>query len=588
MKVLIFFIPIIVLSVILTGVFSYLAAVNQLRKNAYSLLNDTLLQTNVILNNEFINVLDQLETITGSDAFKNLMTEKVHPDQKTTDAHYYDVIAIHNLFNDIYNRNFQVIDSIYMNLNNGREFSLMPNMVPQKMGVDLNAWMRDYSDTSDRYYWKNDHIDHVFDTVDHRDVMSSFKIIGNKNSPVNGLLIMNLKTDYFVNQIQNVKISPHGLLALVSTDKAIFSKKVKENNDIGTDGLNFLRRNSGNNGIFNIKSKNGEKLFVVFNTISANHWVLAAIVPESDIMAKASQIKYISLAIIILLLFISSVTATWFANNISNPIRFLSRQVERFEQGDINVDFTIQEKNEIGVLARGLSRLRESVTTLLRQLKEEQEKKRQMELLALQSQITPHFLYNTLGSIKHLIDMNDNGRASQMVRALIKFYMIGISKGKEMITVREELEHVKNYLLIQKMRYNKDFDFYFQIDDQILDCFIVKLTLQPLVENSIYHGIKSIRGRGTIRISGWKEENSVLLEVYDDGPGIPKETLQNLVKSVYQQEVDQNPITFGLRNVHQRLALHFGKSYGIQIESKEHHYTKMTIRIPFSAKEEGA
>ena len=588
MKVLIFFIPIIVLSVILTGVFSYLAAVNQLRKNAYSLLNDTLLQTNVILNNEFINVLDQLETITGSDAFKNLMTEKVHPDQKTTDAHYYDVIAIHNLFNDIYNRNFQVIDSIYMNLNNGREFSLMPNMVPQKIGVDLNAWMRDYSDTSDRYYWKNDHIDHVFDTVDHRDVMSSFKIIGNKNSPVNGLLIMNLKTDYFVNQIQNVKISPHGLLALVSTDKAIFSKKVKENNDIGTDGLNFLRRNSGNNGIFNIKSKNGEKLFVVFNTISANHWVLAAIVPESDIMAKASQIKYISLAIIILLLFISSVTATWFANNISNPIRFLSRQVERFEQGDINVDFTIQEKNEIGVLARGLSRLRESVTTLLRQLKEEQEKKRQMELLALQSQITPHFLYNTLGSIKHLIDMNDNGRASQMVRALIKFYMIGISKGKEMITVREELEHVKNYLLIQKMRYNKDFDFYFQIDDQILDCFIVKLTLQPLVENSIYHGIKSIRGRGTIRISGWKEENSVLLEVYDDGPGIPKETLQNLVKSVYQQEVDQNPITFGLRNVHQRLALHFGKSYGIQIESKEHHYTKMTIRIPFSAKEEGA
>jgi two-component system sensor histidine kinase YesM len=588
MKVLIFFIPIIVLSVILTGVFSYLAAVNQLRKNAYSLLNDTLLQTNVILNNEFINVLDQLETITGSDAFKNLMTEKVHPDQKTTDAHYYDVIAIHNLFNDIYNRNFQVIDSIYMNLNNGREFSLMPNMVPQKIGVDLNAWMRDYSDTSDRYYWKNDHIDHVFDTVDHRDVMSSFKIIGNKNSPVNGLLIMNLKTDYFVNQIQNVKISPHGLLALVSTDKAIFSKKVKENNDIGTDGLNFLRRNSGNNGIFNIKSKNGEKLFVVFNTISANHWVLAAIVPESDIMAKASQIKYISLAIIILLLFISSVTATWFANNISNPIRFLSRQVERFEQGDINVDFTIQEKNEIGVLARGLSRLRESVTTLLRQLKEEQEKKRQMELLALQSQITPHFLYNTLGSIKHLIDMNDNGRASQMVRALIKFYMIGISKGKEMITVREELEHVKNYLLIQKMRYNKDFDFYFQIDDQILDCFIVKLTLQPLVENSIYHGIKSIRGRGTIRISGWKEENSVLLEVYDDGPGIPKETLQNLVKSVYQQEVDQNPITFGLRNVHQRLALHFGKFYGIQIESKEHHYTKMTIRIPFSAKEEGA
>ena len=588
MKVLIFFIPIIVLSVILTGVFSYLAAVNQLRKNAYSLLNDTLLQTNVILNNEFINVLDQLETITGSGAFKNLMTEKVHPDQKTTDAHYYDVIAIHNLFNDIYNRNFQVIDSIYMDLNNGREFSLMQNMVPQKIGVDLNAWMRDYSDTSDRYYWKNDHIDHVFDTVDHRDVMSSFKIIGNKNSPVNGLLIMNLKTDYFVNQIQNVKISPHGLLALVSTDKAIFSKKVKENNDIGTDGLNFLRRNSGNNGIFNIKSKNGEKLFVVFNTISANHWVLAAIVPESDIMAKASQIKYISLAIIILLLFISSVTATWFANNISNPIRFLSRQVERFEQGDINVDFTIQEKNEIGVLARGLSRLRESVTTLLRQLKEEQEKKRQMELLALQSQITPHFLYNTLGSIKHLIDMNDNGRASQMVRALIKFYMIGISKGKEMITVREELEHVKNYLLIQKMRYNKDFDFYFQIDDQILDCFIVKLTLQPLVENSIYHGIKSIRGRGTIRISGWKEENSVLLEVYDDGPGIPKETLQNLVKSVYQQEVDQNPITFGLRNVHQRLALHFGKSYGIQIESKEHHYTKMTIRIPFSAKEEGA
>ena len=326
MKVLIFFIPIIVLSVILTGVSSYLVAVNQLRNNAYSLLNDTLLQTNVILNNDFTSVLEQLEKIVGSDAYKNLMTEKLKSISNPTNPDYNDVIEIHNLFNEIYNRNFQMIDSIYMDLNTGGEFSLIPNLIPKKIGVDLHTWLGKYSGSNDRYYWLNDHVDHVFDTVQARDVMSSFKIIGNQNSPANGLLLMNLKTDYFINQFQNVKISPNGLLALISPDKAIFSKQVKANNDIGDYGLNFLRKNAGNNGSFNIKSKNGERLIVVFNTISANHWVLAAIVPESDITVEASQIKYISLAIIVLLLFVSSLIAAWFANTISNPIRYLSRR----------------------------------------------------------------------------------------------------------------------------------------------------------------------------------------------------------------------------------------------------------------------
>ena len=472
-KVLIFFLPVIILSSILTGICSYLVAERQLTENARYLLNDTVSQTNIFLNDKFSTVFEQLVIIEDDGPFSRIVSKKRTPSQSYND--FDDIIQIHNRFEDIYRKYFQMIDSIYVNFNNGREFKFQKDyIVPKKVGVDLKEWMEKYNWSESGYYWLNIHEDEVFDTVDKRNVLSVFRMIGKNDSEINGMILINLRSEYFLKIMNNINVSPNGYMLLVSREGIFASRDSSQEFDIGPEGTELLKNNIGNKGSFYVEGKDGNKMFIVFNTLQINNWVLAAVVPEDDIVKRAGQIKYISLGIVAILVLVFSVIASFFASSISNPIRFLSKQVKTVEKGDLNVKFDITDKNEIGILANGLTRLLNTVRGLLDEVREEQEKKRQLELLMLQSQISPHFLYNTLGSIKHLIDMGQNENASKMVAALTKFFRIGISKGKEIITVREELEHARSYLQIQKMRYSKNFDFEIFADDDIN--WIVKLS----------------------------------------------------------------------------------------------------------------
>jgi two-component system sensor histidine kinase YesM len=377
-----------------------------------------------------------------------------------------------------------------------------------------------------------------------------------------------------------VKVSPNGYLVLMNQDGMLYAKSPEERYGLGDAGTRFLRQHLGDSGSFQLNNDKHEKMFVVFESLRASGWVLAAVVPERDILDKASHIQYFTAGVVCVLIVVSSVIATLLAGGMSNSIRLLARQVRKLEQGDFDVQFELRDHHEIGILSRGLSHLAETVKMLLDQVMEEQDRKRQMELLALQSQITPHFLYNTLGSIRQLIEMKDLERAGKMVGALTKFCMIGVSRGKEMITLREELDHLEYYLQIQKMRYSRDFDYVFEVDPSLLDCTIPKLTLQPIIENAIYHGIKNKRGKGCIRVTTIAVQDDLDILIFDDGPGMSAERLEKLNTSIRMEQVEETPITYGLRNAHHRVRLCFGASYGITIESEEKGYTLVRVRIP--------
>ena len=174
-----------------------------------------------------------------------------------------------------------------------------------------------------------------------------------------------------------------------------------------------------------------------------------------------------------------------------------------------------------------------------------------------------------------------------MVGALTKFFMIGISKGKEIITVAEEIEHIRNYLLILQMRYSQDFDFELDVSEEIARCQIIKLTLQPLVENSIYHGIKNKPAKGILRVTGYREGAQAVIEVYDDGAGMSEARLAELRQSLAAPEVAEHPMTFGLRNVNERLKLHFGPEYGLTVFSEAGRFTRILVRLPFPEETSG-
>ena len=199
-----------------------------------------------------------------------------------------------------------------------------------------------------------------------------------------------------------------------------------------------------------------------------------------------------------------------------------------------------------------------------------------MSMLYLKSQVNPHFLYNTLSSVSSLIKMNCTDEAFTMIHAIGMFYRTSLSDGKTLIPVEQEITNIENYIQIQKVRYGDKIDYEIQIDPEIYREWIVKLTLQPLVENSIYHGVKAMRKKGLIRIRGWKEGCLVYLQVSDNGAGIPEDKIDKLLLG----DSGGKRYSYGLYNIQQRIQIYFGKEYGLHIESHEGAGTCTTICIP--------
>ena len=210
-------------------------------------------------------------------------------------------------------------------------------------------------------------------------------------------------------------------------------------------------------------------------------------------------------------------------------------------------------------------------------IRQEQDKLRTMELALLQSQINPHFLYNTLDTIIWLVETGKNDQAVEMVTSLSNFFRSSLSKGRDIITLREEEVHVRSYLEIQQVRYKDILQYHIQVQPELHDCVIPKLTLQPLVENALYHGIKLTRRQGIIAVDARREEDSVCICVKDNGAGMSPERLRQLQDSLDSEE---EQIGFGVRTVYRRLKLLFGDACRMTIDSAPDQGTTITLQFP--------
>ncbi|HBF38110.1 MAG TPA: two-component sensor histidine kinase [Firmicutes bacterium] len=578
-KLLLFIMPVIVLSVAMTGFFSYFYAIKQIKKNADDLLKGTVYQTGTFVNDRLAAIFEQLVILENEPSFQRLLLNDYPSSERFQRLH--DVIDFYNQLNQTYQRYYPMVDSIYFQVN-GRELQIFDE-APNRVGIHLEEWLSKYQGSPKGYYWLNDHPDQVFSTVRQRHVITIFKVLDSPRTTTKGILLINLKSDYFKELLTNGSLDNNSYLVLSSPDGQLFSDKVPPRYGVTNSIWRNLFRHHPTQGIMNIKSRMGRKLLLVFFQIKINRWSVAVVVPERDLLAEVGKIKKTVWVIVLLVVCLATLATVIIANGLVISLNALVKQVRRFENGDYNIQFNHRENNEIGVLAKALNGMLGTIQDLLYKIQTEQEQKRQFELNALQAQINPHFLYNTLGSIKHLIDMKENGQASKMVSALTNFFRIGISRGKEIITVAEELEHVRNYLMIQKMRYQENLDFEINVHPEIFNCYIIKLILQPIVENSIYHGIKNKKNTlGMIKISGWGEGENVIIEIYDNGIGMDQTTLNQVKHSLQIAYQEETTVSIGLRNVNERIRLHFGSQYGLTVESIEGQYTLVQVKIPSS------
>ena len=264
------------------------------------------------------------------------------------------------------------------------------------------------------------------------------------------------------------------------------------------------------------------------------------------------------------------------SRKISKPIRKLDESVKTYEAGG-KTDIYIGGSSEIRHLGYSVQRSYERIETLMEEIIRQQNGRRKSELDALQSQINPHFLYNTLESITWMIEAQKNEEAVIMISELAKLLRVSLSRGKTIIPVKDELQHSRSYMNIQLVRYKERFQMEFQTDKEIEDYCIVKLVIQPILENAIYYGVGNM-DEGKITVRGEKKEDDIYIIIEDNGMGMRKEVLENILKD--NNKVPKHGSGVGVINVHSRIQLMFGEQYGLEIYSEPDEGTRVVIHIP--------
>ena len=317
---------------------------------------------------------------------------------------------------------------------------------------------------------------------------------------------------------------------------------------------------------------------VTVKTVGYTGWKLVGVAPTESLRDNYSQLLLFALFVvslsIFLLVFVNLRLSEW----ITAPMKKLDLAVRQLEKGAETADFDVDGPYEVEHLSHSVQSMVSTMHHLMEDVIQQEEEKRRSELDVLQSQINPHFLYNTLDSV---VWMTENGRTQEavvMLTALARFFRISLSKGSNIIPIGDELEHARNYLTIQKMRYKNKFSVDISAEPGIEKLYTIKLIVQPILENAIYHGMEYADGDGEIHIRAFREGENAVIEVEDNGPGMSDETVQQLLKPGRCSKAKGSGI--GLRNVHQRIRLTFGAAYGLSIRSEPDNGTVVRICLP--------
>lgn len=406
---------------------------------------------------------------------------------------------------------------------------------------------------------------------------------GVKNGFINGAISLN-KISQIVEGIDFYNCTSW----IMDNNGNIYTPQKPDN--ISIEDLNLLKEKINLNtstkvGTYNIMNNNKIESVIFHSAIpNTNGWSLCSMVSSKELTKDIDNLIYSIFIIWIFMLITSIALCTMFSHSISNPIKKLTTAINSIEDGNLDVfcEVNPKEKDEIAVLAHSFNSMVEEIKFLMNRIYEEENEKRSAELKVLQSQINPHFLYNTLDNLQWKAYDYDAVEIAAMIEALSNFFRISLSNGQEFISLSQEIKHVENYLFIQQKRYEDILKFNIEFDKSLSEITVLKLIIQPIVENAIYHGIKAKLSPGYVNIKVVADNEFIYISVCDDGIGIDKETLEELNKSL---NVKNENFGYGLYNVNQRIKLVYGENSGVKIESILNKGTTVTIKIPLSTKE---
>ncbi len=322
----------------------------------------------------------------------------------------------------------------------------------------------------------------------------------------------------------------------------------------------------------------GEEVYLNIATSELYQWRVVSITPKAELFREIYNIRDVTVLLCILLIMLSLSISTIIATGITKPVLMLKNSMKLVEQGNLHVTSSVSG-GEIGELSAGFNRMITEMRNLIKKIYEKETEKRNAEILALQSQISPHFLYNTLNTIKWMAKIQGSSGIVNALGSLIELLTFASKTKDNLISIREELEQLNYYLDIMNLRFFDKFQVEYQIDQEALRCMTLKFLLQPIVENAIIHGFEELSDNGTIIISIAKKEDRIIYDVIDNGKGMDPETIR---KVLYSEEYSSKKkfSKIGLYNVNKRIKLEFGETYGVEIMAEAQKYSRVHVEIP--------
>ena len=517
---------------------------------------------------------------------------------RISDSMYYRVIknadlSTDNISNDmslLYETNRDLLISIGVFSNSGKVIAAEPlTQLKPSANVSGENWFKNAALKIENCHFSTPHVQNLFVDPDnkYRWVVSLSRSVEltSAGSITHGVLLVDMNFSGIEQICKNVDLGESGYIYLIDGNgeiiyhprqQLIYSNLIHENNYAAA------KYDDGNHN----ETFEGQQRLVTVKTAGYTGWKIIAVTPTQDITSNYQQFRLFTLFFIFFAIFLMIFVNMFLSSRIANPLKELELSVKDLDKGNLNgIDISVSGSYEVQHLGKTIRSMVDQLHRLMDDIVAEQESKRKSELDALQSQINPHFLYNTLDSIIWMIENERYDGAVTMVTALARLFRISLSKGKNIITVADELEHVRNYLTIQKMRYKNKFSYEITAEPETLPCATIKLIVQPLVENAIYHGMEFMSGDGEIRINAYRHGNDLYIDIIDNGLGMPQEQADALLTKE-TTKVRGKGSGIGLKNVKERIQLYFGSEYGLAIYSEPDEGTTARIHLPLKTLEE--
>ncbi len=512
--------------------------------------------------------------------------------RRISDAIYYGVIkdtdlgeaSIAGAMELLYETNVDELVSIAcFDTKTGQLIDASP-VANTRSNLELNRqdWFSSAVAEPENFHFSYPHVQNLYDDSSYRYhwvISLSRSVELTKNGVAEeGVLLVDMNYSSIVNLLRKANKDENGYLYLCGPDGEIIYHPHQELIRSGHLSENTQQLSAYDDGTHK-EVFQGEERLVTVKTVAYTGWKLVRVVPREIYGSGLLTIRYLVMLLLSAGLLIIFLLNQVISSRLTLPLRKLNDSVNAWEAGTGKADIYVGGSTEVEHLGKTLGRSIAQSEQLMKDIVVEQEEKRKSELDALQSQINPHFLYNTLDSIIWMINGEKYDEAVFMIKQLASLFRISLSKGYTIISLADEVKHAQHYMNIQKVRYKNDFSVTFAIAEEVLDCCTVKLIIQPLLENAIYYGMEYMDDEGEIEVKGYREGDDIYIDVKDNGPGLKEEEAERLLTDSTHKHTSGSGV--GLINVHNRIRLRFGEQYGLSIDTHPDEGMLVRIHIPY-------